>query len=189
LVDWGIHHIDIIRRTMDFGMPHTFQSQGGLLKHGGKITTPDTLHATMFFEGCPVRWQHRLWGTGDLNKQYNNGVLFYGDEATIFASDRQMIIMPNGKDAEMEQHEISAKTIREDHMAEFLKAVQTRNKDLLSSPIDDAFQSTATVQLAMIAYYTNSEVNWDATTYKIKSNPEAAKLLARTYRGNYKRPV
>lgn len=43
LVDWGIHHIDIIRKIMGFGMPKSFEAHGGLMVHQGKITTPDTL--------------------------------------------------------------------------------------------------------------------------------------------------
>ena len=189
LVDWGIHHIDIIRTIMDFNMPASFQSNGALEVLDGKITTPDTLNATMNFEGCPVVWQHRLWGTGDLNKQYNNGVFFYGEDATIFAADRKVIIMPNGKDKEQEVMDIPTQGMQENHVADFLNAVKAKNKQLLSCAIEDAFQSTATVQLAMASYYTSSEVQWDMDKNEIMNNKTASKLLARPYRGNYKRPV
>ena len=189
LVDWGIHHIDIIRTIMDFNMPTSFQSNGALEVLDGKITTPDTLNATMNFEGCPVVWQHRLWGTGDLNKQYNNGVFFYGEDATIFAADRKVIIMPNGKDKEQEVMDIPTQGMQENHVADFLNAVKAKNKQLLSCAIEDAFQSTATVQLAMASYYTSSEVQWDMDKNEIMNNKTASKLLARPYRGNYKRPV
>ena len=189
LVDWGIHNIDITRKIMGFGMPTKFQSYGGLYQLDGKITTPDTLNATMFFEDCLVTWQHRLWGTGDLNKQYNNGVFFYGDEATIFAADSKVVIMPNGKDKEQEVLDVPTESMQENHVADFLNAVKHKNKDLISCTVEDAFQSTATVQLAMISYYTGSEVKWDMGNKKILDNAKAEKLLARPYRGNYKRPV
>jgi len=189
LVDWGIHHIDIIRKTMDFGIPTSFQSSGGLEVLNGKITTPDTLNATMNFEGCPVIWQHRLWGTGDLNKQFNNGVFFYGEEATIFASDSKLVIMPNGKDKEQEVLEIQTNGIQEKHVGDFIGAVKTKDENKVSCPIEDAFQSTSTVQLAMVSYYTDSEVRWDSDKKEIIGNKAASKLLARPYRGNYKRPV
>ena len=189
LVDWGIHHIDIIRTIMDFNMPASFQSNGALEVLDGKITTPDTLNATMNFEGCPVVWQHRLWGTGDLNKQYNNGVFFYGEDATIFAADRKVIIMPNGKDKEQEVMDIPTQGMQENHVADFLNAVKAKNKELISCAIEDAFQSTATVQLAMASYYIDSEVQWDMDKNEIMNNKTASKLLARPYRGNYKRPV
>jgi predicted dehydrogenase len=188
LVDWGIHNIDIIRKIMNFGMPTSFETTGGLNVLDGKITTPDTLNATMNFEGCPVIWQHRLWGTGDLNKAINNGVFFYGENGTLFASDEKLILTPADKSLEKQEINISTPEMQENHLASFLNAVKTKNKDLLDCSIDDAFQSTATVQLAMASYYTNSKVIWDSKTKKIVNNQEAAKLLARPYRGSYNRP-
>ncbi len=188
LVDWGIHHIDIIRKIMGLGMPQSFDTNGSLNILEGKITTPDTLNATMNFAGCPVIWQHRMWGTGDLNKQYNNGVFFYGENGTLFASDRKLVVMPNEKDKEQETMEINTPGMQENHVANFLQAVKAKDKSLLSCPIEDAFQSTATVQLAMISYYTDSKVSWDAQAQKIVGNKDASKLMARPYRGKYERP-
>lgn len=189
LVDWGIHHIDIIRKIMDFGMPTAFQSTGGQYFLKDEITTPDTLNATMFFDGAPVVWQHRLWGTGDLNAAYKNGVFFYGEKATIFASDSKMVVMPAGKDQQQEVFEIPTQGMQEIHVASFLDAVKNKNKDLISCTIEDAFQSTASVQLAMISYYTGTEVKWDMDKKEIINNEAASKLLARPYRGKYKRPL
>ena len=190
LVDWGIHNIDITRKIMGFGMPTSFQSNGGIKVLNGKITTPDTLNATMFFEHIPVVWQHRLWGTGDLNKQFNNGVFFYGEDATVFAADQKVVVMPNGKNQEQEILDIPTEGgMQENHVGDFLNAVKQKNKNLISCTVEDAFLSTATVQLAMISYYTNSEVEWNIDKKEVVGNTEASKLLARPYRGNYKRPV
>lgn len=189
LVDWGIHHIDIIRKIMNFNMPTSFETNGSLNILNGKITTPDTLNATMNFEGCPVIWQHRLWGTGDLNTQFNNGIFFYGENGTLFASDNKLILTPNGKNQQQEEMEIQTPEMQENHVANFLEAVKAKNKNLLACNVEDAFQSTATVQLAMASYYTNSKVNWDKKTLTILNNTEASKLLARPYRSGYKRPV
>lgn len=188
LVDWGIHHIDIIRKIMNFDMPASFQTNGSKDILGDKITTPDTLNATLNFEGCPVIWQHRLWGTGDLNTQFNNGIFFYGENGTLFASDDKLIIMPAGKNGKQEEMNIPTPEMQENHVANFLNAVKAKDKNLLSCPIEDAFRSTATVQLAMISYYTKSNVVWDNNSKTIVGNTEAAKLLSRPYRGNYKRP-
>jgi predicted dehydrogenase len=187
-VDWGIHHIDIIRKIMDFGIPVSFNATGGLIILEGKITTPDTLRAVLNFEQCPVIWQHRLWGAGDLNTQFNNGIFFYGEKATMFASDNKVIIMPAGKNQKQEEMEIPTEKMQENHVAGFINAVKAKNKGLLSCTVEDAFQSTATVQLAMASYYTNSEVKWNAKNQSVTDNKKASELLARPYRGSYKRP-
>jgi predicted dehydrogenase len=189
LVDWGIHHIDIIRNIMDLDMPSSIYTTGGIKVLEGKITTPDTLTATINFEALPLTWQHRLWGSGDLNPQFNNGVFFYGEKSTIFASDSRIVIMAAGKDQTQEVLDLPGKDMGVAHMANFLNAVKMKNKDLISCPIEDAFKSTATVQLAMISYNTNAMINWDSQKFAIENNPQASALLARSYRGKYKRPM
>ncbi|NQU53646.1 MAG: Gfo/Idh/MocA family oxidoreductase [Bacteroidetes bacterium] len=187
LVDWGIHHIDIIRKIMDFSMPTSFDSKGSLNILAGKITTPDTLNATLNFEECPVLWQHRLWGTGDFNTQFNNGAFFYGEKATLFASDDKLVLTVKGENKQEEMN-IPNPEAQENHVANFLYAVKAKDKNMLACSIEDAFQSTATVQLAMASYYTGSEVKWDLANREIVNNKAAAKLLARPYRDGYKRP-
>lgn len=187
LVDWGIHHIDIIRTIMDFDMPDVFDTKGSLEILKGKITTPDTLIATMEFEQCPVIWQHRLWGTGGLNKEFNNGIFIYGEEGTLFASDNKLVITSTDK-KEQEIMDIPSPEMQDNHVASFVNAVLTQEKRELVCTIEDAFQSTATVQLAMASYYSGAPLQWDAAEMEVKGNEQAAKLLARKYRGNYQRP-
>lgn len=189
LVDWGIHHIDIIRTIMDFEMPESIRTTGSLEVLKGRITTPDTLLATMHFKDCPVIWQHRLWGTGDLNSQFNNGIFFYGEKATLFASDNKLLLIPAGGNREQQVIDIDTPDMQEKHLAEFIDAVRTKNKNLLSCNVEDAFQSTATVQLAMISYEIGSEVGWDTAGNSISGNEEARKLSARPYRQGYIRPA
>ena len=188
LVDWGIHHIDIIRKIMDLEMPNAFQTSGSLEILKGKITTPDTLNATLFFDQCTVNWQHRLWGVGDLYKQYNNGIFFYGETGTLFASDNRLVLAPTGKNAKQEEMKIATPGVQENHVANFLNAVKNNKKESIDCSVTDAFKSTASVQLAMASYYTNSNVLWDADKQKIVGNKAAEKLLERPYRKGYTRP-
>jgi predicted dehydrogenase len=188
LVDWGIHHIDIIRKIMDLDMPTGFEAAGGLKVLKDKITTPDTLRATMEFDQAPLIWEHRMWGSGSLNPRFNNGIFFYGDKATLFASDQRIIIMPAGRDKEQQEMEILTEGMQENHLADFLNAVKKKDKKFISCTVEDAFQSTATVQLAMIAYYTGSRIGWDRHNLRISGSGEASGLMARKYREGYKRP-
>ncbi len=188
-VDWGIHHIDIIRTILNLKMPVSVDAKGGLNVLKGKITTPDTLNVALNFEECPVFWQHRLWGTGDLNTQFNNGVFFYGEKATLFAADEKLVLIKSGRGEQQQEIRIPNPEMQDNHVAGFVEAVLAKNKSRLDCTVEDAFQSTATVQLGMISYYTGSKVNWDVAGKEIVNNENAAKLLARPYRGDYKRPV
>ena len=188
LVDWGIHHIDITRKILNLGMPSKVQSTGDLITLKGKITTPDTLRVQFDFDGIPVFWQHRLWGSGDLNTQFNNGVFFYGEKATLFASDRKLVMMPAGKDQEQETMEIKTEGMQEKHLADFIQAVKLKDKSKITCSVEDALQSTTTVHLAMMSYESGSEVNWDVESMNVQGNEKASKMMARSYRAGYQRP-
>jgi predicted dehydrogenase len=188
LVDWGIHNIDTIRQIMGEEMPEEFYSKGGLTELKGKITTPDQLTSSMAFKKAPVVWQHRLWGTGDVNKEFNNGIFFYGEKATMFASEAKLVIINADKEGKREDLLIPTELTQEQHVGKFLNAVRNKDKNLVFCTTEDAFKSTATVQLAMISYYTGSLVKWDQQKNEIIGNPAASALLRREYRGKYKHP-
>jgi predicted dehydrogenase len=188
LVDWGIHHIDIIRTIMSETMPVEFYSKGGIFELKDKITTPDTLTASMTFRKAQLTWQHRLWGNGDPNREFNNGIFFYGDKGVLFAEDSKVILFTPGRDGKREDISIPTPLMQENHVSNFITAVRNKDKNIISCTPDDAFQSTASVQLAMISYYTGSLVKWDQEKKEIIGNPAASALLKRDYRGKYIHP-
>jgi len=184
LVDWGIHWIDSIRMILDLPMPERITADGGIYQYKDIITTPDTLAAHFEFDGLPLVWRHRLWGSTEYAPETNNGIFFYCEEATVFATDRRWTVIPRGK-KEPEVHEANT-DMKTAHMADFLTAVKEGGK--LSCPIEEAFRSTATVQLAMIAQETGSVVDWDEAKEEIIDNPAAEALLKREYRAPWQHP-
>jgi predicted dehydrogenase len=185
LVDWGIHVIDAARTVLGESMPQRIVAAGGLYYLRDKITTPDTLTVNFEFARCPVVWRHRIWGAEEYTPEIANGLLFYGDRATVFATDAKWIVIPNGRNGERQEHNVET-DLGTEHMADFLSAVRTRRQPVCS--IDDAFCSTATVQLAMIAYETGLPVAWQESTGQITGNPAGAKLLKRPYRSPWQHP-
>jgi len=187
-VDWGIHHIDIIRHILNLGMPKSILANGGLLELEGKITTPDTLRVELGFESCEVIWQHRLWGTGDLHPAFNNGIFFHGQKATLFASDEKLVLMPSGRNQVEKEISLPMPEMQDNHVANFIEALKTKNHSMIACTPADAFRSTATVQLGMVSYYSGLPLLWDETTSEITNQENLEKFLARPYRGYYKRP-
>jgi predicted dehydrogenase len=188
LVDWGIHHIDIIRKIMNEGMPESIFASGSISALKDQITTPDTMNVKFGFKKAPVIWQHRLWGNGDVTREYNNGIFFYGEKGTIFSDDSKVVIFPAGRDAKRVDIQVQTPLMQENHVENFLKAVRNKDRTLISCTPEDAFKSTATVQLAMISYNTGSIVKWDQERSVIIGNSEASALLKREYRGKYVHP-
>lgn len=173
---------------MGEGMPGDIYATGGILALKGQITSPDTLNVKFGFRKAPVFWQHRLWGNGDVTREFNNGIFFYGDKGTIFVEDSRVVVFPTGRNAAREDVPVPAPLMQENHVENFIKAVRNKDKNLISCTPEDAFRSTATVQLAMISLYTGSVVRWDDEKKEIIDNPGASSMLAREYRGTYKHP-
>jgi predicted dehydrogenase len=188
LVDWGIHHIDVIRKIMGEEMPSEIYAAGGIYALKDKITTPDTLTARFNFAKVPVLWQHRMWGNGDVNREFNNGIFFYGETGTLFAQDNKVVLFPAGNNQKREDIPTPSPLMQENHLANFIEAVRKRDKTLIKCTPEDAFKTTATVQLAMISYNTGSVVRWDQSANNIIQNPAAAALLKREYRPKYVHP-
>lgn len=187
LVDWGIHWIDAVRTILGLGLPRFVQASGGLYRLGHEITTPDTLTAHFEFDRCPLVWRHRLWGSAEYNPEVSNGMSFFGEQATVFVADNQWEVIPTAKDGRRVRHEAPPdRSFILRHMADFLDAVRNRRQP--SCPVQDAFQSTAAVQLAMISYRTGTRVTWDAARGTVDANPAAEALLQREYRPPWQRP-
>jgi predicted dehydrogenase len=185
LVDWGIHWIDAIRNVLGLGMPGAITSAGGLYELKGRITTPDVLTATFEFDGCPVTWTHRIFGQAEYTPETSIGMFFYGEKETLFLTDTRYEVIPTAKDGQ--RRVVEAKNDQQTaHVAEWLEAVRTRGK--VSCPPEEAFRSTATVQLAMIALKAGGRVDWDASTEQVRGHPKAAALLKRDYRGPWVHP-
>lgn len=187
LVDWGIHPMDATRKVLGERMPKRVTAVGGLYQYKGRITTPDTLTVHFEFDRCPVVWRHRLWGAAEFSPEYANGAFFYCENETVFATDARWVVLAKGRDAKPQIHETRpAPDLGLRHMQEFLSAVRAGRSPGCSP--DDAFLSTATVQLGMISYRTGRTVHWDAAAETIPNDKEAARLLKRPYRAPYKHP-
>jgi predicted dehydrogenase len=186
LVDWGVHLIDATRFILDLGAPRVVTAAGGIYHFQDRITTPDSLIAHFEFERCPVTWRHRLWGAEEVTPETNYGITFLGENGTVFVNDTKWTFIPRGRNAEREVHEARADTSTE-HARDFLDAVRQRRP--ASCRTDDAHVSTSAVQLAMIAYETQSQVRWDPAKAELTGPPEAVRLLQREYRAPWRRPA
>jgi predicted dehydrogenase len=194
LVDWGIHWIDAIRNVLGLGMPRTVQAAGGLYRLKGRITTPDVLTAHFEFEECPVTWTHRIFGQAEVSPETSNGMFFYGEKETLFLTDERYVVVPTAPGPKLsppagagDRRTVEAKNDQQtEHVGEWLDAVRSRGR--VSCPPEEAFRSTAAVQLAMIALKAGGRVDWDEAGEQVRDNPKAAALLKREYRGPWAHP-
>jgi predicted dehydrogenase len=185
LVDWGIHLVDATRMVLGLESPKSITATGGIYHYAGRITTPDTMSATFDFGGMPVVWRHRLWGAAEYTPETSNGITFFGDKETVFVTDNRWVVLSKEKGVERKVNEVKG-DLSQRSLRAWLDAV--RGKGAVACTVEEAFRSTATVQLGMIAYKTRQTIDWDAAQEKITNSPAGSRLLARAYRAPYKHP-
>ena len=67
-----------------------------------------------------------------------------------------------------------------DHSRNFLEAVRSRGKTI--APAETAHRSASVGHLGVIAIETGRTIKWDPATETILGDPEASRLLNRSYR-------
>ncbi|MCP4638958.1 MAG: Gfo/Idh/MocA family oxidoreductase [bacterium] len=181
LVDWGIHLIDAIRFILDESMPTAVTTAGGCYALDGQITTPDTLTAHLKFERCPVTWRHRLWGAAEVDSSLSNCIVFYGGEATVLVKEDEWTVIPCDSKEERQTFTPDADVdVQALHVQDFVDAVRSRRAPCCTAY--DGHCSTATVNLAMIAFEAGEGVVWDDAAGELKGSEAARSLLRRDYR-------
>jgi hypothetical protein len=112
-------------------------------------------------------------------------MLFYGEKETVFLTDAEYEVIPTAKGAQRLKVE-AGNDQQTAHVGEWLDAVRTRGR--VSCPPEDAYRSTAAVQLAMVALKAGGRLDWDPSSEQVIDNPKAARLLKREYRGPWVHP-
>ncbi|MDA0196330.1 MAG: Gfo/Idh/MocA family oxidoreductase [Bacteroidetes bacterium] len=192
LYDWGIHHINSIRRIMGLGMPNSVMAMGGMASY--EVTdNPDYASAHFDFDGLPVRWNHRSWGSVSFSNETNNGIFFYGEKGTIFVGDGGWSVIPRGRDAQRQDFgcpndRVDTIGAIELQLRELTAAINKKSDSGITAPLDDSSQTTVAVNLANISYRTEQKIYFNASDYSIKGDAKAQAMLKREYRKPFEHP-
>jgi hypothetical protein len=171
---------------------------GGTLKNFSQ-SNPDYLNVRYLFGDLPVHWSHKAWGATSTNPEYNTGVYYYGEKATIFAGDYGWKIFPaNGKETithdeiEFTPGDPKHWPITQNSMiglfTEFAEGIKARSNQGITNKLGDAFNTTASIIYSDIAFLTESSLHIDSKKMNILNNKKALQLSKRDYRKPYHHP-
>jgi predicted dehydrogenase len=200
--DMCIHMLDTVRWMMGLGWPQRIASSGGIfVQKEGKSNISDTQNATFEYPGLTVAWQHRTWGAAP-DPDYPWALVLYGDKGTLKASVTRYDFKPAQgeaihRDAVLEREkypedltekdiELHAAPATRAHMLDFLAAIDTRGRPV--ADIEEGHISTASCILANISMQLGRALQYDPKTRQVVNDPEATKLLARSYRAPWTHP-
>lgn len=202
--DMCIHMLDMVRWMLDLGWPSRVSSSGGILvDKASKANITDTQTATFDYPNFPVVWTHRTYGPAP-DPQYPWGATIYGEKGTLRASVNSFDFEPIGggekihQDVKMELEEYPEDKTEKDLEKHVAPAIRGHMKDLLAcmnertkkpvANIEEGHISTASCILANMSLQLGRSLSWDAEKRLVKGDDEANGLLARKYRGPWKRP-
>lgn len=216
--DMCVHMLDMVRWMLDLGMPNRISSAGGILvDKASKANISDTQTATFEFVlpqgqdapswsrggSLPVIWTHRSYGDAP-DPKYLWGATIYGDKGTLKASVMSYDFIPQGKgeqpvhedvvyeleqfpedktEKDLERH--VAPAIRA-QMKDFLTCIESRGKPV--ADIEQGYMSAAACILANHSMKLGRSLTWDHANGVVVNDPEANKLLRRTYRSPWVHP-
>ena len=197
--DWGVHWLDQIMLWTEEKGPRRIFSSGGRPISGPAVLNdkeqstdaPEEQIAVFDFEGFTATWEHRKFAANHAEK-HSIGTYFYGTEGTLHIGwrDGWTFYPSNGK----------AQVIHEDHQLQepdghnmkllwedFIKGIEGKGTPVAN--IEAAHRSSILPMLANLSLKLGRSLTWDSAKEEITGDPEAAKGLARPYRGPWEYPV
>ncbi|HLJ96147.1 MAG TPA: Gfo/Idh/MocA family oxidoreductase [Gemmataceae bacterium] len=182
----GIHALDRLRWILDLDAPTRIVAAGGKFFYDDDQQTPDTLTATYEFPACSVTWEHRVWsrGTGD-------GAIVYGEHGTLVL-DREGWHVEKGIEA-TDPGDGKAQGVEGTvHQRNFIECIKNSSGTSVRRPnadIEEGHKSTRLCHLGNIAFRTGRAIRFNAETEMCRDDPEANRLLTRSYRKPFEVPA
>ena len=188
--DWGIHWFDQVLWWTEERAPKKIFSTGARHVKKDNTDAPDTQYALYEFESFTLHWEHKL-AAPNANESTNVGCYFYGTEGTLHLGwrDGWTFYPANDKASKIN---VGAKLHAPDHQnikelwADFIQAIENNRK--AACDIEHGYLATNISLLGMLSYKIGRSIEWDADKGIIPNDPEANKLLRRTYRGDWEYP-
>jgi predicted dehydrogenase len=170
----GIHQMDLARWGLNKGtLPNSVQSLGGRFAYVDDGETPNTQLVFMDYGDSQLIFEVRGLATEPLLGA-KVGNIFYGTEGTIVFGDGGAVLLSKaGEKLE------AFKGHGEDHFANFIKAVQSRDVNDLAADIEQGHLSSALCHIGNISYRLGKPEPFNPKTKAFGDNKEAYESLAR----------
>ena len=183
----GVHQMDIARWGLGVGLPRKVESMGGKFMFDDDQETPNTQVALYSYpeQNKLLQFEVRHWitnheagaGSGASNEI---AVLFFGSEG-------YMVIAGSGYRTFLgrKREPGPSGSGGGNHFENFIEAVRSRNRELLTAEIEEGHLSSALCHLGNVAYRLGRAIEFDPDTQTCPGDDEANRLLTRAYRKPY----
>jgi predicted dehydrogenase len=182
----AVHEIDLARWGLGVRYPTLISAMGGHVLFNDDQETPNSLSATFEFnEGAKPKLlevEVRPWITHP-EFGLTVGNLFYGSNG-VLRRDQGAYQIWLGR----ERRPLPERSGTDDHFANFIAAVRSRNPGRLNGGIEEGAVSADLVHLANISYRLRRSLRFDPVALRCIGDEEANRLFTRSYRAPYTVP-
>lgn len=187
MTDWGVHMLDYALLGMNVSDPVSVMATGGKFAYPDDAAeTPDTLTAVYEFKDFSIQWEHANGiDLGPYNK--NHGVAFIGNKGTLVLNREGWEVIPEGDRMEPIAFKKSQDNGLAKHMENFVQAIQKKDSNLVTAPIEAGAHIAVFSQMGNIAYRTGKKIYWDPSSRKF-TDQDANRYLAARYHNGYALP-
>lgn len=199
------HNIDIVQWAAK-AVPRAVAAMGGRYSLGGIGETPDVFEALLEYPGFVATWSSR-----ELSAGARGGLEFFGTKGSLTLDRAGFEVRPDRRGSPEDQIPRFAEPAaapREDppwtealkgsgyeqvrdqfrpHVRNFLDCVKSRQDPV--SDLAGAHDTSVACHLANIAHRVGRLVRWDGDREEIVGDPEASRLLTKTYRAPWDREL
>jgi predicted dehydrogenase len=175
----GIHALDMARFLLDLDAPARITSGGGKYFYDDDQQTPDTMVTTFDFPHTALTWEHRIWSpTGFEGEEF--GVMLFGEKGTLLFDKKGWHVAdgPAASDKSSDSERL--------HFRNFLDCIKDGKRP--NADIEEGHKSTRLCHLGTVALRVGRVLHFDEKTETLVDDPEANRLLGRTYRKPFEVP-
>ena len=182
LMDWIGHHLDIAHWGLGFDLTGPVEIWGkGDFPTGGIYNSPTRYWVeTRYADGTPI-----ILAGG--YPEIQSGTKWIGERGWVWVDRGEFESQP----AHLTNEVIGPNEIKlyhsRDHYQNFVDCVKSRA--LTIAPAEVAHRSASVGHLGVIAIETGRKIRWDPVTETIVGDPEAERLLSRSYRKPWQLPA
>jgi len=189
----GIHEMDLARHGLGRDLPRGAVSTGGKYVYEDDQETPNTQIASFDYGDAELVFEVRGLNTGGepgIPASGPNfvGVTFFGSKGFMPVDEHGFQIFLGDKREPGESMKHAEPEIDDTipHMANFLKAVKSRNPADLTADVSVGVTSAALVHMANISYRLGRKLNYDAASGTFTGDAQADAMMTRpAYRSPY----
>lgn len=208
ITDWGAHHIDIAQWALGFDhsgpvkvsgtgkfpplVPDKFNWKAFL---DGHITLPNGFNTATefsidltFANGAVINVRHEV--KREDGTQFDNGILFEGDEGRIFVNRGRLSGKPVEDLTESDKKELDDLVIKlykgkqpGDHMRNFFECIATGEEPI--SDVATHHRTMTSCHLCNIAMMLGRDLTWNPDTEEFVGDEQASALKTRAQRSTY----